>query len=134
LQASNGQFTVYAGIDTAAFEGLCHGSHGWISGIPSTVPSRARRLYELIAIERDLTAARELWTKLAPLMRLQFQAYHSKGEGAHWFSTMKAALNMIGPPVGDPQPPILPLPVSHRQTLIELLIDLGYEVHHQGES
>ncbi len=132
LQATNGQFSVYAGIDTAAFEGLCHGSHGWISGIPSTVPSRARRLYELIAIESDLPGARELWNKLAPLMRLQFQAYHSKGEGAHWFSTMKAALNMIGPAVGDPQPPVLPLPASHRKTLVELLKNLGYQVNDQG--
>jgi 4-hydroxy-tetrahydrodipicolinate synthase len=132
LQATDGRFTVYAGLDTAAFEGLCHGAHGWISGIPSTVPSRARRLYELIAIESDLPGARELWTKLAPLMRLQFQAYHSKGEGAHWFSTMKAALNMIGPAVGDPQPPILPLPAAHRKTLAEMLKNLGYQVNEQG--
>lgn len=128
LQATAGAFPVYAGIDTAAFEGLCHGAHGWISGIPSTVPRSARRLYDLIAGEGNLPAARELWTRLAPLMRLQFQAYHSRGEGAHWFSTMKAALNMIGPPVGDPQPPIRPLPPQHRQTLAALLRDLGYTV------
>jgi hypothetical protein len=65
-------------------------------------------------------------------MRLQFQAYHSKGEGAHWFSTMKAALNMIGPAVGDPQPPILPLPAAHRKTLAEMLKNLGYQVNEQG--
>ena len=62
-------------------------------------------------------------------MRLQFQAYHSKGEGAHWFSTMKAALNMIGPPVGDPEPPVLPLPAAHRKTLATLLENLGYTIH-----
>jgi 4-hydroxy-tetrahydrodipicolinate synthase len=128
LQATQGAFSVYAGIDTAAFEGLCHGSHGWISGIPSTVPGAARRLYELIAIEGNLSEARSLWQKLAPLMRLQFQAYHSKGEGAHWFSTMKAALNMIGPPVGDPCPPIQPLPERHRETVAALLTNLGYQV------
>ena len=129
LQATNGQFAVYSGIDTAAFEGLCHGAHGWISGIPSTVPRPARRLYELIAIEGNLPEARELWKLLAPLMRLQFQAYHSRGEGAHWFSTMKAALNMIGPPVGNPQPPIAPLPLSHRDTLATLLRNLGYTIN-----
>jgi 4-hydroxy-tetrahydrodipicolinate synthase len=79
-------------------------------------------------VEGDLVKARVLWKKLAPLMRLQFQAYHSRGEGAHWFSTMKAALNMIGPPVGDPSPPILPLPESFRGTLAKLLRDLGYQV------
>lgn len=49
-------------------------------------------------------------------------------EGAHWFSTMKAGLNMIGPPVGDPEPPIAPLPASLRETLAQLLRDLGYKV------
>lgn len=128
LQATDGKFVVYAGIDTVAFEGLCHGAAGWISGIPSTVPSKAKDLYTAIAVEGDLKKARELWKKLAPLMRLQFQAYHSRGEGAHWFSTMKAALNMIGPPVGDPSPPIIPLPASIRPTLANMLRDLGYQV------
>lgn len=128
LQATDGKFHVYAGIDTVAFEGLCHGAAGWISGIPSTVPGAAKDLYDAIAVEGNLINARVLWKKLAPLMRLQFQAYHSRGEGAHWFSTMKAALNMIGPPVGDPAPPILPLPASLRPTLAKLLRDLGYSV------
>ncbi len=129
LQATDGKFFVYAGIDTVVFEGLCHGAHGWISGIPSTVPAAAKQLYEAISVKGDLTSAREIWRKLAPLMRLQFQAYHSKGEGAHWFSTMKAALNMIGPPVGDPEPPVLPLPAAHRKTLATLLENLGYTIH-----
>ncbi len=128
LQAADGRFVVYAGIDTVAFEGLCHGAHGWISGIPSTVPAAAKRLYEAIAVRGDLAAARDIWRRLAPLMRLQFQAYHAKGEGAHWFSTMKAALNMIGPPVGDPEPPVEPLPASIRPTLAGMLRELGYTV------
>ena len=35
---------------------------------------------------------------------------------------------MIGPAVGDPQPPIQPLPEVHRKTLAEMLINLGYDV------
>ena len=129
LQATGGAFVVYAGIDTVAFEGLCHGAHGWISGIPSMVPRAARRLYEAISVRGDLVAARAEWAKLAPLMRMQFAAYHAGGEGANWFSVMKAALNMIGPPVGDPEPPILPLADPDRRTLALLLRDLGYEVN-----
>lgn len=133
LQATAGRLFVYAGIDTVAFEGLCHGAQGWISGIPSTVPAVAKRLYEAISVRGDLPAAREIWRRLAPLMRLQFQAYHSKGEGAHWFSTMKAALNLIGPPVGDPEPPVKPLPEDHRKTLAEMLRNLGYIVHERAQ-
>lgn len=127
LQATEGKLFVYAGIDTVAFEGLCHGAHGWISGIPSMVPRSARQLYEAIVTRGDLHEARILWKQLGPLMRLQFSAYHSKGEGAHWFSVMKATLNMIGPFVGDPCPPVLPLPTSYRETLAENLRALGYQ-------
>jgi hypothetical protein len=41
---------------------------------------------------------------------------------------MKAGLNMIGPEVGDPLPPVLPLPEEFHQTLAALLRDLGYTV------
>ncbi|MBL8814497.1 MAG: dihydrodipicolinate synthase family protein [Planctomyces sp.] len=128
LQATDRKFVVYCGIDNVAFEGLSHGAHGWISGIPSMVPAAARKLYEAIAIRSDLPAARTIWAQLAPLMRLQFSAYHSRGEGANWFSVMKAALNMIGPPVGDPCPPILPLPHQFREQLAAMLANLGYKV------
>jgi 4-hydroxy-tetrahydrodipicolinate synthase len=128
LQATNGELVVYAGLDTAAFEGLCHGAHGWISGIPSMVPRAARELYTAIVEKGDLPTGRKLWRKLAPLMRIQFSSYLSGGEGAHWFSVMKAALNMIGPPVGDPQPPILPLQEQFRPQIAAMLRDLGYTV------
>ena len=128
LQETGGQLSVYAGIDSVAFEGLCHGAHGWISGIPSMVPGAAVKLYEAISLKGDLAAARQIWAKLAPLMRLQFSAYHSGGDGAHWFSVMKAGLNMIGPEVGDPSPPVLPLPAEFHETLATLLRDLGYNV------
>jgi 4-hydroxy-tetrahydrodipicolinate synthase len=128
LQATGGRLKIYAGIDTVAFEGLCHGAHGWISGIPSIVPGFARRVYEAIADRSDLATARKLWAQLAPLMRMQFAAYHSRGEGPHWFSIMKAALNLIGPPVGDPCPPVLPLEDRYRPQLESILRDLGYAV------
>jgi hypothetical protein len=45
------------------------------------------------------------------------------------FRGVKAALNRIGPPVGDPQPRIQPLPEAHQKTPAEMLVNLGYEVH-----
>jgi 4-hydroxy-tetrahydrodipicolinate synthase len=129
LQRTRGELTVYAGLDTVAFEGLCHGAHGWISGIPSIVPRVARKLYEAIAVRNNLVQARELWRQLAPLMRLQFSAYLMQGEGAHWFSVMKATLNLVGPPVGDPLPPVTPLSEAQRELLKVILRDLGYSTH-----
>ncbi len=127
LQADD-TFPVYVGLDAVAFEGLCHGARGWISGIPSMVPGAARRLYDAICLRSDLAEARRRWRQLAPLMRLQFQAYLSGGAGAHWFSVMNAALNMLGPQVGDPEPPITPLGRSHRAELMRVLHGLGYSV------
>ena len=42
---------------------------------------------------------------------------------------MKAALNLIGPPVGDPCPPVLPLEEPSRRELIPMLESLGYTIH-----
>lgn len=128
LQATRGELFVYAGLDTVAFDGLCHGAHGWISGIPSIVPRAARVLYDAIAVEGNLEKARRQWRLLAPLMRLQFSSYLAQGEGTHWFSVMKATLNLIGPPVGEPVPPIAPLPSSDHPQLVKILSALGYTV------
>ena len=127
LQESSG-LKVYCGIDSVAFEGLCHGAHGWISGIPSIVPRAAREFYETIALRGDLASARLQWKLLSKLMRLEFSAYSRKGDGAHWFSVMKATLNMIGPPVGEPELPVQSLEPEYRAELAELLSALGYQV------
>ncbi len=126
LQQAQKSLRVYCGIDSVAFEGLCHGAHGWISGIPSIVPRAARELYE--AIDRgDLLGARKLWKPLSDLMRFQFAAYSHRGPGPHWFSAMKTTLNLIGPPVGDPLLPLAPLEATYRAQLIEILTKLGYQ-------
>ncbi len=132
LQESDGALRVYCGIDSVAFEGLCHGAHGWISGIPSIVPRAARALYEAIAVRGDLHAAREQWRLLSALMRLEFSAYSGSGPGPHWFSVMKTTLNLIGPPVGDPQLPVRPMEGDRLDELIAILKGLGYKVGHKG--
>ena len=127
LQVDGPRMTVYAGIDYVAFEGLCHGADGWISGIPSIVPSRARRLYETITVDGDLKSAREQWRKLAPLMRFLFGASHiNRGGTAHWAGVMKAALGMIGPKVGDLRPSAA-LGDADLAILKGLLENLGYK-------
>jgi 4-hydroxy-tetrahydrodipicolinate synthase len=129
LQATDGRLAIYAGIDTVAFEGLCHGAHGWISAIPSIVPRAARTLYETIALQGDLVSARRQWRALAPLMRLVFREHLGGGNDPNWLAIMKAALNMMGPSVGDPLLPIQPLDPRTRERLAGMLRDLGYQVH-----
>jgi 4-hydroxy-tetrahydrodipicolinate synthase len=125
VQGGGDDFTVYVGVDTVAFEGLCYGAHGWISGIPSIAPRPARRLYEAIAVAGDLVAAREEWQRLLPLVRLEFAGI-GDGDEPHWFSVMKAALNLlIGSGVGDPVLPLAAVSPEHLQELTNVLRSLG---------
>jgi 4-hydroxy-tetrahydrodipicolinate synthase len=130
VQGGGDDFTVYVGVDTVAFEGLCYGAHGWISGVPSIAPRPARRLYEAIAVAGDLEAAREEWQRLLPLVRLEFAGIGA-GDEPHWFSVMKAALNLlIGSGVGDPVPPLTAVSPEHLQELTNVLRALGsLELH-----
>ncbi|PSR21690.1 MAG: hypothetical protein C7B45_09810 [Sulfobacillus acidophilus] len=127
LMATGNACTVYAGIDVVAFDALCLGATGWISGIPSIVPKAAHRLYDAIR-NSDLALARREWNTLAPLMRLEFRGYLYGDGDPHWFSVMKAALNLIGPCVNDPLPPIQPLAEPKLSQLKALLANLGYAV------
>lgn len=128
MQATRGRMPIYAGIDYVAFEGLCHGAHGWISGIPSITPRAAHELFVAISRKGDLKKARLLWSKLAPLMRFLFESHTRGGTGVHWCGVMKAALGMIGPDVGAPLPPSPPLDAVGRRHLAAMLKTLGYRV------
>jgi 4-hydroxy-tetrahydrodipicolinate synthase len=128
MQVTDGELPVYAGIDFVAFEGLCHGAYGWISGIPSIVPKAANKLYQALARDGDLKGAREQWKLLAPLMRFIFETRSNPVDGAHWLGIMKAALNMLGPRVGDPLPPSGTIGHVERQKLAGMLRALGYQV------
>lgn len=122
---------VYAGIDYVAFEGLCHGAHGWISALPSMTPRYAVELYRTIAEKGDLKEARKQWRKLAPLMRFVFRDSHiAHGTGrGHWSSIMKATLSMIGPDVGWPLAPGGELDAASTEELRAMLVDLGYRTY-----
>jgi dihydrodipicolinate synthase/N-acetylneuraminate lyase len=86
-------------------------------------------LYETIVHQSDLQAARVQWRFLAPLMRLVFREHLGGGNDPQWLSVMKAAVNMIGPSVGEPQLPIQPLDGFTREMLTRILRDLGYVTH-----
>jgi hypothetical protein len=61
-------------------------------------------------------------------MRLEFSAYSGRAKGPHWFSVMKTTLNLVGPPVGDPQLPVQPLGMDALEELKDILAGLGYQV------
>ena len=99
---------VFIGHDASAFEALCAGVDGWISGSPIVFPRLTVRIFELVQNGR-LEEARALWSRLTEFVRLEFGPYPAELQPTHIIAVVKAALNAVGVEVGDPLPPLQPL-------------------------
>lgn len=114
-------FPIFVGIDVIAFEALAVGADGWISGLPMIVPALARKLYRLLAVEKNLEAARELWYRLLPLIHLEYRALGTADGDPHWLAVCREAAALRGIPVGISRGPLGPVGDSVRRELKSLL-------------
>jgi 4-hydroxy-tetrahydrodipicolinate synthase len=124
-------FTVFVGNDLIAFEGLAVGADGWISCLPMIAPKWAVRLFRLLAVEQNLTAARDLFYHLVPLIRLEFRAASSNNNDPHWLAVTRESALLRGIPVGQSRKPLSALSREHAEQLKSLLTSLG-ELETQG--
>ncbi|MBX3062995.1 MAG: dihydrodipicolinate synthase family protein [Anaerolineae bacterium] len=99
---------VFIGHDASAFEALCAGADGWISGSPIVFPRLTTRIFNLVQ-QGELAEARRLWSHLTAFVRLEFGPYPAELPNAHIIAVVKAALVALGDEVGDPLLPIQPL-------------------------
>ena len=117
---------VFIGHDASAFEALCAGVDGWISGSPIVFPRLTVRIFELVRNGR-LEEARVLWSRLTEFVRLEFGPYPAELQTTHIIAVVKAALNAVGVAVGDPLAPIQPLKgaeLAHVQRVARSLAQL----------
>jgi 4-hydroxy-tetrahydrodipicolinate synthase len=63
-------FRVFYGSFMAPLEALAAGAHGWISGILNVVAADAISLWDALASEGDLLAARAIWQRILPIKQL----------------------------------------------------------------
>lgn len=63
------RYTLFAGLDDVAFEGLVLGAKGWVSGLTNAFPAESLALYEAIQ-EGDLDSARRIYRWFMPLLHL----------------------------------------------------------------
>ncbi|HTX24515.1 MAG TPA: dihydrodipicolinate synthase family protein [Steroidobacteraceae bacterium] len=63
------RFTLFAGLDDVAFEGLTLGAKGWVSGLTNAFPAESLALYEAIRAG-DLARARRIYRWFMPLLHL----------------------------------------------------------------
>jgi len=69
INAFGDRFTLFAGLDDIAFEGLTLGAKGWVSGLTNAFPAESLALYEAIC-SGDLNQARRIYRWFMPLLHL----------------------------------------------------------------
>ena len=76
-------------------------------------------------MEKNLDAARELWYRLLPLIRLEYRALGSDDGNPHWLAVCREAATLRGIPVGVSRGPLARVEPSVRQELKSILEGLG---------
>jgi 4-hydroxy-tetrahydrodipicolinate synthase len=118
-------FPIFAGNDVIAFGALALGADGWISGLPMIVPALAVRLFQLLAQDKKLEAARELWYRLVPIVQMEFGALAHGDWDPHIISLVRESALLRGLPVGRSRPPLTQVEPAVRDKLKIVLAALG---------
>jgi 4-hydroxy-tetrahydrodipicolinate synthase len=109
-------FEVYSGDDWATFGYVCLGAVGVVSVASHLVGGQIRQMIELIETG-DIAAARKIHESLSPLFNALFVTSNP--------IPVKAALEMVGRPVGDPRLPLVPATPEERERVRKALEDAG---------
>lgn len=111
LEYCEGRMQVFGGI--MGYESFLSGATGWVAVGSNIMPKEFQQLFTMTYDEQNLDEAREIYTKILPIIRLV--------GGHRYVSATKAALNKIGKPVGLPRSPRLPLPIDDLPMLDDAL-------------
>jgi 4-hydroxy-tetrahydrodipicolinate synthase len=114
---------IFYGSFLAAFEALCAGAHGWISGILNVVPVAARRLYEACAVEGNARKGLAIWKRLLPIVHLY--TYQLLGPATD-LAIYRSMLKLWGLPGGYSRRPFPPLTAEQEDRLRGYLAETGW--------
>jgi 4-hydroxy-tetrahydrodipicolinate synthase len=109
-------FEVYSGDDWATFDITCLGGVGVISVAAHLVGDRMKEMIELIHAG-DAAAARKIHQDLLPLFKALFITSNP--------IPLKAALGMVGRPVGPPRLPLVPATLDEKDHIERVLREVG---------
>jgi dihydrodipicolinate synthase/N-acetylneuraminate lyase len=106
------RFVLFAGLDDVAFEGLCLGARGWVSGLTNAFPRESLLFYEALRAG-DLERARRIYRWFMPLLHLD--AEHDLVQ------SIKLAEAIMGRGSEAVRPPRLPLTGARREQVSEMV-------------
>jgi 4-hydroxy-tetrahydrodipicolinate synthase len=116
VAAAPSGFEVYCGDDWAVFGFVCLGAVGAISVASHVVGERIRQMIDL-ATSGDVAAARKVHHELLPAFDGMFITSNP--------IPVKAALGLLGQPVGPPRLPLVPASEEEIETVRKALEDAG---------
>jgi 4-hydroxy-tetrahydrodipicolinate synthase len=116
IGATSDDFEVVVGGDDFALEGFCAGATGWVSGVANVIPGDCVKLYDACR-EGDLATARELYQRMLPLARLDFDP-----KLVQYF---KGAMDQVGLHGGLCREPRMPLTAAEQAVLDRAMAALG---------
>jgi 1-pyrroline-4-hydroxy-2-carboxylate deaminase len=106
------RFVLFAGLDDIAFEGLCLGARGWVSGLTNAFPRESLLFYAALSTG-DLERARAIYRWFMPLLHLD--AEHDLVQ------SIKLAESLMGRGSERVRPPRLPLAGARREQVTEMV-------------
>ncbi|AOO83879.1 dihydrodipicolinate synthase family protein [Bosea vaviloviae] len=109
------RMTVFGGI--LGFESFVEGAQGWVAVASNVAPAAMARIFELVADDDAVKAARALYLEQLPL--IEFVG------GQAYVAGTKALLNHMGFSAGAPRPPRLPLPALQDAVARDLVAHFG---------
>jgi 1-pyrroline-4-hydroxy-2-carboxylate deaminase len=112
FNAFGDRFTLFAGLDDIAFEGLCLGARGWVSGLTNAFPRESLAFYAALRAG-DLERARRIYRWFMPLLHLD--AEHDLVQ------SIKLAEALMGRGSERVRPPRLPLAGQRREQVTEMV-------------
>lgn len=115
LRLCGDRMTVFAGYHP--WETYLVGAQGYVSVFSNIAPALSTELFRVTVDQNDREAGRQAYHRVLPLLNAL--------SGDLYVSATKAALGLVGMPVGQPRAPRLSLPVDRLGPLKAVLDDLG---------
>ncbi|MGO1766534.1 4-hydroxy-tetrahydrodipicolinate synthase [Advenella sp. S44] len=115
LDLCGDRITVFAGYHP--WESYLVGAQGYVSVFSNIAPRLSTELFNATVERKDPETGRQIYHRVLPLLDAL--------SGDLYVSATKAALNLIGMPVGEPRAPRLPLPACRLAPLKSVLNGLG---------